>query len=56
MPEETKVKVCPKCGSALVISIANQRHCNACGADFDAVKHPVARVEEFRGWPRPQKT
>jgi DNA-directed RNA polymerase subunit M/transcription elongation factor TFIIS len=40
MPEEKPT--CPKCGSGLVVSVANQKHCNSCGAEFDLVKNPVA--------------
>lgn len=53
MNEKTK---CPKCGSDLTISVANQRHCNACGADFNVDRNPIAtRAHKARkdavGWP-----
>ncbi len=39
MSEETK---CPRCNSELVISVANQKHCNACSLDFNLEKNPIA--------------
>jgi transposase-like protein len=54
---ETKVK-CPKCGSELTISVANQRHCNSCGGDFSVDRNPIAtRAQaEKRGlWTKPSR-
>ncbi len=42
---------CPECGSDLVIELANQRHCNCCGNDFDVVKNPVPRKSGSVGYP-----
>jgi hypothetical protein len=60
MSEETKV-ACPKCGSSeLVITLANQKHCNACSEEFQIDRHPVASAAYRRksegvrgGWRRP---
>jgi ribosomal protein S27AE len=53
MSEKTE---CPKCGSGLVVEIANQKHCNACGADFAVDRDPVGRrargETEKRGYPK----
>jgi ribosomal protein S27AE len=45
---ETKT-TCPRCGSDLVIAIANQQHCNQCSLDFDFVKDPIGRKAGWRG-------
>jgi ribosomal protein L37AE/L43A len=47
MPEETK-PVCPKCGSNLVIQIANGKHCNQCGLDFDIEKSHVRKILAYK--------
>lgn len=50
MPDEKPV--CPRCGSELTVSVANQRHCNSCGHEFDLERDPVgkrARDPERRG-------
>jgi len=46
-------QTCPKCGSELVIPIANQLHCNSCGNDFAVEKDPIGRraQTEKRGYP-----
>ncbi len=41
----TTSKTFPRCGSTLVVEIANQRQCNSCSLDFDLVRSPVARTE-----------
>ena len=51
MASEEK-RVCPKCGSPLIIEVANQKHCNACGHDFDVVKNAVPRTTGSRGFPQ----
>jgi DNA-directed RNA polymerase subunit M/transcription elongation factor TFIIS len=55
--------ICPKCGSAMTCAVGQQRHCNACGAEFDFDKNPIATAAHQRksqgirgGWQRkPQK-
>jgi hypothetical protein len=41
MPEEKPV--CPKCGSGLIVPLANEKHCNQCGHSFDLVRDPIAQ-------------
>jgi hypothetical protein len=40
MPEETKT--CPRCGSRLIVRIANTDHCNQCSCDFNLDRSPIA--------------
>ncbi len=54
--------VCPKCGSAMTFAVGQQRHCNACGAEFDFDRHPIATKAHERknaawigGWKRPEQ-
>jgi len=56
MMPETK-PVCPKCGSDLIVMIANASHCQQCGADFGLDRHPIATAaaERRRTWPDRQK-
>jgi len=51
-PEEPKPP-CPRCASPLTVKIANARHCNACGCDFDVERNTTARVVRgpWSGWP-----
>jgi hypothetical protein len=44
----TEEKTCPKCGSELVITLANQKHCNACSEEFQIDRHPVATAAARR--------
>ena len=51
MAAEEKKVVCPRCESELVIELANQKHCNACGAEFDIIKNAVPRNSGAVGYP-----
>jgi hypothetical protein len=44
---------CPFCGSALCVVISNQRHCNACGREFDIEPNPISAraLRDKIGWP-----
>ncbi len=42
---------CPDCGSELIVELANQKHCNACGNDFDIIKNAVPRRSGAVGYP-----
>jgi len=46
--------ICPKCGSSeLVITLANQKHCNACSEEFQIDRHPIAsaaHANKSQGW------
>lgn len=58
MPEEQKT--CPRCGSTLVVRIANADHCNQCSLDFNLDRDPVgtrahAERSERTGWKRSQQ-
>jgi DNA-directed RNA polymerase subunit M/transcription elongation factor TFIIS len=50
---------CPKCGSELTVQIANQQHCNSCGAEFAIERNPIARRAQAERFPstgyRPHK-
>jgi hypothetical protein len=39
---------CPRCSSDLIVSVENQKHCNACSLDFDLVVKPSPRSERSR--------
>jgi hypothetical protein len=44
--------VCPRCASELVVSIANQRHCQSCSLDYNHEHDPIGarnRNAEPRG-------
>jgi hypothetical protein len=51
--------VCPRCGSELVITLGNQKHCNACSEEFQIDKNPIStaaarrKSEGPRGYQRP---
>jgi|HubBroStandDraft_6_1064221.scaffolds.fasta_scaffold85783_2 hypothetical protein len=40
MSEEKSI--CPKCGSALIVRLANVDHCNQCAHDFNLDRNPIA--------------
>jgi len=53
--EEMK-PVCPRCQSELVVLLANEKHCNQCGASFDLVRDPIARAAQASKDARSPKT
>jgi hypothetical protein len=55
MTEETK-SVCPKCGSTLIVPLANEKRCNQCGHSFDLVRDPIARAAHAAREARSPKT
>ena len=52
---EEKLK-CPRCGSELIVLLANEKHCNQCGHSFDLVKDPIARAAQAARDSRSEKT
>jgi tRNA(Ile2) C34 agmatinyltransferase TiaS len=48
--------VCPKCGSELIVPLANERHCNQCGHSFGLVRDPIARAAQASKEARSAKT
>jgi transposase-like protein len=47
---------CPFCASELTVAIANQRHCQSCGREFDIESNPISAraLREKIGWPIPK--
>jgi transposase-like protein len=48
--------VCPRCGSDLVVKLANQSHCNNCAEDFQIDRFPIASAAAKRQAERSVRT
>lgn len=56
METNEKKIACTKCGSALTVPLANQRHRNSCNCEFNIEKNPIAAaaaqaLRQKVGWP-----